>query len=72
MLLRLLHRILEIFLHVMRRIEQPFLRPAFNAVFRMPIANALTWLHQLSAAAARTWALPRRRRSLARRRIRRR
>ena len=38
MLLRLLHRLLEIFLHLERRIEQPFLRPAFNAVFRMPIA----------------------------------
>ena len=47
MLLRLLHRILEIFLHVMRRVEQPFLRPAFNAVLRMPIAAALTWLQTL-------------------------
>ena len=47
MLLRLLHRLLEIFLHVERRIEQPFLRPAFNAVFRMPMATALTWLQNL-------------------------
>jgi hypothetical protein len=47
MLLRLLHRILEIFLHVMRRIEQPFLRPAFNALFRMPLAYALTALINL-------------------------
>ena len=47
MLLRLLHRLLEIFLHVERRIEQPFLRPTFNAVFRMPMALALTWLQNL-------------------------
>src|SRR5262249_1760437 len=38
MLLRLIHRIIEIFLHLERRIEQPFLRPAFNAVFRAPAA----------------------------------
>lgn len=44
MLLRLLHRILEIFLHLERRIERPFLRPAFNALFRMPMALALTAL----------------------------
>ena len=44
MLLRLLHKLLEIFLHLERRIEQPFLRPAFDAVLRMPIALATTWL----------------------------
>ena len=44
MLLRFLHRLLEIFLHLERRIEQPFLRPAFNAVFRMPMAYVLTAL----------------------------
>ncbi len=42
MLLRLLHRLLEIFLHLERRIEQPFLRPAFDAVLRMPLALAAT------------------------------
>ena len=30
MLLRLLHRIFEFLLHFERRLEQPFLRPAFN------------------------------------------
>jgi hypothetical protein len=40
MLLRLLHRIIDILLHFERRIEQPFLRPAFNALFR----DALAWL----------------------------
>jgi len=44
MLLRLLHRLLEIFLHLERRIEQPFLRPAFDAVLRMPLAFAATAL----------------------------
>jgi len=44
MLLRLLHRLLEIFLHLERRIEQPFLRPAFDAVFRTPLALATTAL----------------------------
>ncbi len=48
MLLRFLHRILEIFLHLERRIEQPFLRPAFDAVFRMPFATLLTALINLS------------------------
>ena len=47
MFLRLLHRLLELFLHLERRIEQPFLRPAFNAVFRMRMATALTWLQNL-------------------------
>ena len=47
MLLRFLHRILEVFLHLERRIEQPFLRPAFDAVFRMPIAILLTALINL-------------------------
>ncbi len=42
MFLRFLHRLLEIFLHFERRLEQPFLRPAFNAVFRMPIALFVT------------------------------
>ena len=31
MFLRFLHRLLEIFLHVERRFEQPFLRPALDA-----------------------------------------
>ena len=44
MLLRFLHRLLEIFLHLERRIEQPFLRPAFDAVFRLPIAHICTAL----------------------------
>jgi hypothetical protein len=44
MLLRLLHRMTEIILHLERRIEQPFLRPAFNAIFRMPLAWLLTTL----------------------------
>ena len=47
MLLRLIHRIIEIFLHLERRIEQPFLRPAFNAVFRAPAAWLLTALINL-------------------------
>ena len=47
MLLRLLHRMFEIFLHLERRIEQPFLRPAFNAVLRMPLALLLTALINL-------------------------
>jgi hypothetical protein len=38
MFLRFLHRLLEIFLHVERRLEQPFLRPALDAALRMPIA----------------------------------
>ncbi len=44
MLLRLIHRMFEIFLHFERRLEQPFLRPAFNAVFRAPLAQLLTAL----------------------------
>jgi hypothetical protein len=47
MLLRLLHRIIEISLHLERRIEQPFLRPAFNAVFRAPLAWILTAMMNL-------------------------
>jgi hypothetical protein len=47
MFLRLLHRIIEIFLHTERRLEQPFLRPAFNYVFRAPLAELLTWLINL-------------------------
>jgi hypothetical protein len=47
MLLRLLHRILEILLHAERRLEQPFLRPAFNFVFREPLARFFTWLINL-------------------------
>ena len=38
MFLRFLHRLLEIFLHVERRLEQPFLRPALDVALRMPIA----------------------------------
>ena len=44
MFLRFLHRLLEIFLHFERRLEQPFLRPAFDATLRMPIAALLTGL----------------------------
>jgi hypothetical protein len=47
MFLRFLHRLLEIFLHVERRFEQPFLRPAFDATLRMPIALVVTWLQNL-------------------------
>ena len=47
MLLRLIHRMFEIFLHLERRIEQPFLRPAFNAVFRAPLAQLFTALNNL-------------------------
>ena len=42
MFLRFLHRLLEIFLHVERRFEQPFLRPALDAALRMPIALFVT------------------------------
>jgi len=44
MLLRLLHRIIEILLHLERRIEQPYLRPAFNALFRDALARFFTYL----------------------------
>jgi hypothetical protein len=47
MFLRFLHRIIEILLHVERRIEQPFLRPAFNYLFRAPLARLLTALINL-------------------------
>ncbi|HZR90046.1 MAG TPA: catalase family protein [Bradyrhizobium sp.] len=47
MLLRLLHRIIEFLLHVERRFEQPFLRPAFNLLFREPLARLLTTLINL-------------------------
>jgi hypothetical protein len=47
MLLRLLHRIIEILLHFERRLEQPFLRPAFNYVLREPLARLLTALINL-------------------------
>ncbi len=49
MLLRFIHRILEILLHLERRIEQPFLRPILDAVFREPTAwllQALINLHR--------------------------
>ena len=42
MFLRFLHRLLEIFLHVERRFEQPFLRPALDAALREPIALFVT------------------------------
>jgi hypothetical protein len=48
MFLRLLHKILEIFLHLERRIEQPFLRPAFDATLRTPIALFVTWLQNMT------------------------
>jgi hypothetical protein len=47
MLLRLLHRIIEVLLHFERRLEQPFLRPAFNYVLREPLARLLTALINL-------------------------
>jgi hypothetical protein len=47
MLLRLLHRIIDILLHFERRFEQPFLRPAFNYLFREPLARFLTALINL-------------------------
>jgi hypothetical protein len=47
MLLRLLHRIVESLLHFERRLEQPFLRPAFNYVLREPLARLLTALINL-------------------------
>jgi len=47
MLLRLLHRIVEILLHLERRLEQPYLRPAFNHLFRDPVARVLTALINL-------------------------
>ena len=47
MLLRFLHRILEILLHFERRIEQPFLRPWFNTLFRAPLAQFFTALTNL-------------------------
>ena len=47
MLLRLLHRIIDVLLHLERRFEQPFLRPAFNVVFREPLARFLTALINL-------------------------
>ena len=48
MLLRLLHRIIDILLHIERRFEQPFLRPAFNYLFREPLAWLLTALINLN------------------------
>jgi len=47
MLLRFLHRIIDFLLHVERRFEQPFLRPAFNYLLREPIARLLTALINL-------------------------
>jgi hypothetical protein len=47
MFLRLLHRIVEILLHLERRLEQPYLRPAFNYVLRNPMARILTALINL-------------------------
>ncbi len=47
MLLRLLHRIFEILLHLERRLEQPFLRPAANALLREPMARLLAALTNL-------------------------
>jgi hypothetical protein len=47
MLLRFLHRIIDILLHFERRFEQPFLRPAFNYALREPIARLLTTLINL-------------------------
>lgn len=47
MFLRLIHRIIEILLHFERRLEQPFLRPAFNYLLREPLARLLTALINL-------------------------
>ncbi len=47
MLLRFLHRVLDILLHIERRFEQPFLRPAFNYLLREPLARLLTALINL-------------------------
>jgi hypothetical protein len=47
MLFRLLHRIIDTLLHIERRFEQPFLRPAFNYLFREPLAWFLTALINL-------------------------
>jgi len=47
MFLRLLHRIIEALLHFERRLEQPYLRPAFNALLREPSARLLTALINL-------------------------
>ena len=47
MFLKFLHRLLEIFLHVERRFEQPFLRPALDAALRMPIALRRARLHNM-------------------------
>jgi hypothetical protein len=47
MLLRLLHHIIDTLLHIERRFEQPFLRPAFNYLFREPLAWFLTALINL-------------------------
>jgi hypothetical protein len=46
MFVRLLHRLFEIFLHVMRRFD-PFWRPAFNYTLRNPTARFLTALINL-------------------------
>ena len=46
MFVRLLHRLFEIFLHVMRRFD-PFWRPAFNTTLRNPTARVLTALINL-------------------------
>jgi len=48
MLLRLLHRVVYFLLHVERRFEQPILRPAFNYLFRQPLAWLLTALINLN------------------------
>jgi hypothetical protein len=47
MLLRLLHRIIEILLHFERRLEQPFLRPALNYALRESLARLFTALINL-------------------------
>ena len=42
MFLKFLHCLVEIFLRLERRFEQPFLRPALDAAVRMPIALFVT------------------------------
>jgi hypothetical protein len=47
MLLRFVHKTIEILLHTERRFEQPFLRPAFNSILRAPLARLFTWMINL-------------------------
>jgi hypothetical protein len=44
MLLRLLHALIQFLLHLERRFEQPYLRPALNALLRERLARLFTYL----------------------------